>query len=166
MLLLIFSKKLLSLPLFFQVASIIGHVFSLKMLEGVFPIPSSKPNLMANLIQLDRLGLISEYIHHIHDYMNQMNGDKNLNKWIIIGKSLSQGLMYNFKDIMIRDVVYNLMLFEQRRELHVNVAKWIEHNVLRSHLHKTDILISFSSLLFFSTHQDFPLIPPKYPKSI
>lgn len=84
-----------------KVASVVGHLFLFNLLRDIYPIENDKPHLTA--------------------YLNSLEG---LN--ITLMESPEPELAYIFKHTLIRDVVYNLLLFTQRWELHQAVAEWIE----------------------------------------
>jgi class 3 adenylate cyclase/tetratricopeptide (TPR) repeat protein len=93
-----------------KVASVIGRVFSARLLRDIYPIESARPQLAGTLSTLERLDLIAPV-------------------------SPEPNPAYAFKHTITREAAYNLMLFEQRRELHRAVAEWYErtHPDLSSH---------------------------------
>jgi class 3 adenylate cyclase/tetratricopeptide (TPR) repeat protein len=84
-----------------KVASVIGRVFRLRTLEGVFPIAGDRPMLLHHLKAMERLDLTPL-------------------------ETPEPELAYIFKHIITQEVVYNLMLFAQRQQLHRAVAEWFE----------------------------------------
>lgn len=90
-----------SQQLVLKVASVIGHIFALRTLQAVHPIEEDRPLLPDYLQSLDRLNITA--LQASEPY-----------------------LTYIFKHIIIHEVVYNLLLFSQRRELHRAVAEWYE----------------------------------------
>jgi tetratricopeptide (TPR) repeat protein len=62
-------------------------------------------------------------------------------------------LVYVFKHIITQQVAYNLLLFSQRRQLHQQVAEWIEH----SHANDLD---NSSSLLAYHWHNAIEISNP------
>jgi tetratricopeptide (TPR) repeat protein len=88
-----------------KVASVIGRVFSLKILRDLYPIEADRPDLPTHLRTLKRLDL------------TRLESPEN-----------SPELAYSFKHTIIREVVYNLMLVAQRQTLHRQVAEWYEQH--------------------------------------
>ncbi len=86
-----------------KVASVIGRIFAFRMLQAIHPIEADKPELSNCLEALTRLSLT-------------------------LVESEAPDLAYVFKHALTQEVVYNLMLFSQRRQLHQAVAEWIEKN--------------------------------------
>ena len=86
-----------------KVASVIGRIFALRVLEAVHPIEADKPALPDYMETLTRLSLT-------------------------LVESEPPDLAYIFKHAVTREVAYNLMLYSQRRQLHRSVAEWIEQN--------------------------------------
>jgi predicted ATPase/class 3 adenylate cyclase len=84
-----------------KVASVIGRVFAFRILEGVFPLESARARLADDLAALARLDITPL-------------------------DTPEPELAYSFKHAITQDVVYNLMLFAQRRQLHRAVAEWYE----------------------------------------
>jgi len=84
-----------------KVASVIGRIFALKMLEAIYPIDTDRPLLRGYMDTLTRLSLT-------------------------LVESDPPDLAYIFKHAVTQEVAYNLMLFSQRRRLHQAVAEWIE----------------------------------------
>lgn len=84
-----------------KVASVIGRIFTLRLLQAVYPIDSDKPALPNYMESLTRLSLT-------------------------LIESEAPDLSYIFKHAVTQEVAYNLMLFSQRRQLHQSVAEWIE----------------------------------------
>jgi class 3 adenylate cyclase/tetratricopeptide (TPR) repeat protein len=85
------------------VASVIGRIFALRVLEAVHPIEADKPALPDYMETLTRLSLT-------------------------LVESESPDLAYIFKHAVTQEVAYNLMLYSQRRRLHRAVAEWIEQS--------------------------------------
>jgi len=86
-----------------KVASVIGRLFTIRVLEAVHPIESDRPMLREYLESLNRLSLT------------------------VIESELPD-LSYIFKHAVTQEVAYNLMLFSQRRQLHQAVAEWLEQS--------------------------------------
>ncbi len=87
-----------------KVASVIGRVFSLRVLNAIYPVADDKPYLADYLDLLQRLDLTPRDFSALE-------------------------LQYMFKHAITQEVVYNFLLFAQRRELHRLIAEWYEHNV-------------------------------------
>lgn len=88
--------------LILKVASVIGRTFPVELLRDIHPIETDKPYLPTHLNTLTQLDITR---------LDTPPPD----------------LAYTFKHAITRDVAYNLMLFDQRRELHRAVAEWFEH---------------------------------------
>ncbi|HET9907383.1 MAG TPA: AAA family ATPase [Anaerolineales bacterium] len=86
-----------------KVASVIGRIFALRVLEAVHPIEADKPALQDYMETLTRLSLT-------------------------LVESETPELAYIFKHAVTQEVAYNLMLYSQRRQLHKAVAEWIEQS--------------------------------------
>lgn len=84
-----------------KVASVIGRIFFINMLANVHPAKVKKPILEEYLQYLTRLG--------ITDF-----------------ETLDPELAYLFKHAITQEVVYNLMTFSQRKQLHCAIAEWYE----------------------------------------
>ncbi|MCB0034586.1 MAG: AAA family ATPase, partial [Anaerolineales bacterium] len=82
-----------------KVASVIGRTFSLQTLKDVYPFASD--DIDTHLNRLEELDITTLQIP---------DPDRT----------------YMFKHIIMQEVVYNLMLFTQRRQLHRAVAEWHE----------------------------------------
>ncbi len=86
-----------------KVASVIGRIFSFRVLEAVHPIENDRQALPDYMETLTRLSLT-------------------------LVESEAPDLAYIFKHAVTQEVAYNLMLYSQRRQLHQAVAEWIEHS--------------------------------------
>jgi class 3 adenylate cyclase/tetratricopeptide (TPR) repeat protein len=84
-----------------KVASVIGKEFSLHMLADIHPLHPTPHQLAADLVALQRLSLIHR------------NG-------------LSVEPVYRFEHAITQEVIYNLMAFSQRRQLHSAIVAWYE----------------------------------------
>jgi class 3 adenylate cyclase/tetratricopeptide (TPR) repeat protein len=84
-----------------KVASVIGRTFAYRTLRDIHPLEADRKTLSTYLENLERLN-------------------------ITIIESLEPELLYIFKHIITQEVVYNLMLFSQRQQLHQAVAMWYE----------------------------------------
>ena len=106
-----------------KVASVIGRVFSLKILHAIHPVETERQNLVDTLKILDSLEITTLEV-------------------------LEPDPVYTFKQVIIQEVAYNLMLFSQRRALHQAIASWYEESqaddlspyypILAHHWGKTD----------------------------
>lgn len=85
-----------------KVASVIGYTFSLRILRDIYPIESDRPALANHLRRFEQLD-------------------------IVLRKAIEPETSYEFKHVITQEVVYNTLLFAQRRELHRAVAQWYEH---------------------------------------
>jgi len=86
-----------------KVASVIGRIFSFRVLEAVHPIEADRQALPDYMETLTRLSLT-------------------------LIESDPPDLAYIFKHAVTQEVAYNLMLYSQRRQLHQSVAEWIEQS--------------------------------------
>jgi class 3 adenylate cyclase/tetratricopeptide (TPR) repeat protein len=84
-----------------KVASVIGRAFSLPILREIHPVPDDREKLGDILAELERLDLIRLT-------------EPDPEPW------------YAFTHVITRDVAYNLLLFEQRRQLHRDAAGFYE----------------------------------------
>jgi class 3 adenylate cyclase len=84
-----------------KVASVIGRVFDTHLLDAIYPIESGKAHLASHLSHLEQLELVTRL-------------------------SPDSALDYVFKHAITREVVYNLMSYAQRQELHRAAAAWYE----------------------------------------
>lgn len=84
-----------------KVASVIGREFLVRALEAIYPIETDKPNLNHYLSTLRQLSFTT---------LLRMEPD----------------LAYLFKHAVTHEVAYGLMLFSQRRQLHHELARWLE----------------------------------------
>jgi class 3 adenylate cyclase/tetratricopeptide (TPR) repeat protein len=84
-----------------KVASVIGRVFPVRTVAAVYPVDTSAARLHEDLSRLARLDITPL-------------------------DTPEPELAYSFKHAITQDVVYNLMLFAQRRQLHRAAAEWYE----------------------------------------
>lgn len=84
-----------------KVASVIGRDFAFSTLRDVHPVAGDILQLSGHLEATQRLDLV-------------------------VPDKPEPDLAYLFKHAITHDVVYNLLLFDQRQELHRNVAEWYE----------------------------------------
>jgi len=86
-----------------KVASVIGRIFSYRILEAIHPIETDRPELREYLDAVTRLSLT-------------------------LVESETPDLAYIFKHAVTHEAAYNMMLFAQRRQLHRAVGEWIEEH--------------------------------------
>ena len=84
-----------------KVASVIGRSFTYQMLDHIYPISSDKVNLP----------------QHLH-YLGQLD--------LTLQEEAEPQLAYIFKHIITQEVAYELMSYNQRRQLHAMLAEWYE----------------------------------------
>ncbi|MBI5825490.1 MAG: AAA family ATPase [Chloroflexi bacterium] len=98
-----------------KVASVIGRIFILNMLANVHPAKVDKSTLTEYLQNLTQLGITDL-------------------------ESPDPELSYFFKHVIFQEVVYNLLTFSQRKQLHCAIADWYEKN------YATDLTPHYSRL--------------------
>lgn len=86
-----------------KVASVIGRVFTLGILQDIHPIEHDKPHLAEYLNTLERLDITP---------IETPEPEK----------------AYIFKHIITQEVAYGLLLYAQRHELHRAAAQWLEQH--------------------------------------
>ena len=86
-----------------KVASVIGGVVSPALLRDIYPVDADKPHLEEHLRALVRSGFLTPH-----------------------GQAAEVEASYAFRDELTREIVYDLLLFAQRRRLHRAVAEWYE----------------------------------------
>ncbi len=84
-----------------KVASVIGRIFPVRTLRAIYPVATDGAHFHTDLAALARLDITPI-------------------------EAAEPDLSYIFKHTITQDVVYNLMLFAQRRQLHRAVAEWYE----------------------------------------
>ena len=84
-----------------KIASVIGLTFLYRLLHDVHPITADRQFLPDYLEKLEKLNITHK-------------------------EAPDPDLAYTFQHVIIREVAYNLMPFDQRRELHQAVARWLE----------------------------------------
>ena len=84
-----------------KVASVIGRIFALRVLAGVYPVSEAETQLRADLTRLERLDITPK-------------------------ETPEPNLAYIFKHIVMQEVIYGLMTTAQHRQLHRNTAEWYE----------------------------------------
>jgi predicted ATPase len=84
-----------------KVASVIGTLFSLKLLQDIYPDKTDRQYLAKYLESPQQAGLI-----------------------IPLASIKEPG--YAFRDALTQETAYDLMLFSQRRQIHRAIAKWLE----------------------------------------
>jgi class 3 adenylate cyclase/tetratricopeptide (TPR) repeat protein len=90
-----------SQQLVLKVASVIGRIFTMRILGAVHPIETLRDKLIQDLITLEKLDITPQ-------------------------ESPEPDLAYYFKHIITRDVSYNLMTYAQRGRLHATLGNWYE----------------------------------------
>lgn len=106
-------------------AAVIGRVFSMAPLNYLFRHHQTEQSLELT----NHIALLEE-----HDF--------------ILTEAIEPELIYLFKHIIIREVAYDTLLFEQRRYIHLTLAKWYEQE------YKGNTADSpFLPLLVFHYHQ-------------
>ncbi len=86
-----------------KVASVIGRIFILNMLANVHPAKVDTSTLTEYLQNLTQQGITDL-------------------------ESFDPELTYLFKHVIFQEVVYNLLTFNQRKQLHCAIAEWYERN--------------------------------------
>ncbi|MBK8932284.1 MAG: AAA family ATPase [Chloroflexi bacterium] len=86
-----------------KVASVIGRIFAFKLLTGIYPVDTDADHLREHLDHLEQLGITPL-------------------------ETPAPNLAYIFKHLVTQEVVYNLMTFAQRQQLHRRTAVWYENN--------------------------------------
>ena len=112
-----------SQQLMLKAASVIGRVFAFRILRDIYPIELEKDSLAGHLDTLEEL-----------DFTSLTTPDPELR--------------YSFKHTITQEVVYNLMLFSQRRQLHRAVAAWYEKT------YATDLTPYYASLAYHWSHAE------------
>ncbi|HXD09216.1 MAG TPA: AAA family ATPase [Anaerolineales bacterium] len=88
-----------------KVASVVGRVFLLKILDSVHPSKIGMDVLLDQLSALTRLGITDL-------------------------EDVSPEYSYLFRHVITQEVIYGLLTFAQRRQLHCAIAEWYEKNHL------------------------------------
>ena len=88
--------------LMLKIAAVIGQEFSLKMLRDLFPGEQGTADLIALARVLEREDVV---------YPVGVESD-----------------CYRFKHVLVQDAVYELLPYSLRRELHRDIADWVERN--------------------------------------
>eukprot|EP00004_Rigifila_ramosa_P012215 TRINITY_DN2635_c0_g1_i3.p1 TRINITY_DN2635_c0_g1~~TRINITY_DN2635_c0_g1_i3.p1 ORF type:complete len:2075 (+),score=399.17 TRINITY_DN2635_c0_g1_i3:584-6226(+) len=108
------------LQLIVKVASVAGGSFSLKFLNAVHPVPGEiRGKLDADLLELERL----EFFARVSPRDSAATTDQST------PPSRRTEVFYSFVHDVYRDVAYNLLLFDQRRKLHLAVAEFLESQI-------------------------------------
>jgi predicted ATPase len=84
-----------------KIASVVGKEFSMEVLSAIYPLDSDRPYIIKHLETFSNQDLIS---------------------------NCSMDHVYTFRDEVTYQSVYSSMLFSQRRQLHRQLAEWIEIN--------------------------------------
>ncbi len=120
-----FDKLSLEQQLTLKVASVIGETFSFHTLRDIYPIDGDKPHLSQHLHACEQLDLVQL-------------------------ETATSDLVYSFKHIITHNVVYNMLLFAQRRELHRAVAAWYER------VHSHDLAPFYEVLVYHWSKAEEP----------
>ena len=83
-----------------KVAGVIGQQFTLRALRAIYPIDADWPHLASYLDTLQRHGLLT--------------------------RDSDDGNSYSFRHSTVREAAYNLLLYQQRRQLHLQATDWYE----------------------------------------
>ena len=86
-----------------KVASVVGLSFSLQIVRDVHPIGAEQPKIPTYLVEVEHL-----------DFTRLEAGEPDL--------------AYVFRHIVVQEASYSLLLFQQRRLIHVSVAEWYERH--------------------------------------
>lgn len=100
-----------------KVASVIGRIFAYRTLSEIHPVRADIPRLVEDLSILSKVDLTPL-------------------------EAPEPNLSYMFKHIITQEVAYNLMLFEQRRQLHQSIGEWYEKN------HADDLVNYYPTLAY------------------
>ncbi len=84
-----------------KVASVIGQTFPVRLLQAVYPLPIDPETLQHDLVALQQFDFIQR-------------------------DPAATEPAYRFKHTITREVVYNLLMFAQRRQVHRAAAEWYE----------------------------------------
>ncbi|MCL4262701.1 MAG: AAA family ATPase [Anaerolineae bacterium] len=84
-----------------KVASVIGRIFALQLLAGIYPFAEEREQVSLYVSDLDRLNITPYY-------------------------TAEPEVSYIFRHVLSREVAYNLMLYAQRQQMHRAVAEWYE----------------------------------------
>jgi DNA-binding response OmpR family regulator len=106
-----------------KIASVIGRVFSRRVLHDVFPEAPGRAHLDQHLQTLERLDLIIQ------------NAPQPV---------------YTFKSPLIQETGYSALLYSQRRQLHRQVAEWVER------VHAADLTPHLATLVHHWRQADEP----------
>lgn len=88
-----------------KVAAVIGRSVPMRVLRAVYPIETDLPDLENLMLTLEQ----SDFIQR---------------------DPLSPDPLYNFHHAITQEVAYSLLPFEQRRQLHADIAAWYQQNFL------------------------------------
>ncbi len=84
-----------------KTASVIGRQFSMQELHYIFPVEYERESLNVDLDVLSDLGMTQAKVRHVE---------------------------YLFKHLATQRIAYDLMLYNQRKKMHRQVAEWLERN--------------------------------------
>ena len=86
-----------------KVASVVGLSFTVQLVRDVYPIGADQPKIPGYLTEVEHL-----------DFTRQD-----------VGQS---GQAYVFRHMIVQEASYSLLLFQQRRMIHLSVAEWYERH--------------------------------------
>ncbi len=86
-----------------KVASVVGLSFTVQIVRDVYPIGADQRNVPAYLAEVEHL-----------DFTKQEIAEPDL--------------AYVFRHIIVQEASYSLLLFQQRRAIHLSVAEWYERH--------------------------------------
>ena len=86
-----------------KVASVVGLSFTVQLVRDVYPIGADQPKIPGYLTEVEHL-----------DFTKQD-----------VGQS---GQAYVFRHMIVQEASYSLLLFQQRRMIHLSVAEWYERH--------------------------------------
>ena len=84
-----------------KIASVVGLTFLYRLLHDVYPVDADRPRLPGYLERLEQSNIAHK-------------------------EAQEPELAYAFQHVIIREVAYNLLPFQQRRMLHGAIAAWLE----------------------------------------
>jgi class 3 adenylate cyclase/predicted ATPase len=108
-----------------KVASVVGLSFTVEIVRDVYPIDDDHPKVPAYLSEVEHAGFT-----RLETY--------------------EAALAYLFRHMVVQEATYSLLLFQQRRTIHISVAEWYER-------HSEDLRAIYSILAYhWSRADDIP----------
>jgi class 3 adenylate cyclase len=108
-----------------KVASVVGLSFTVEIVRDVYPIDDNHSKVAVYLSEVEHKGLTRLETHEAN-------------------------LAYIFRHMVVQEATYSLLLFQQRRTIHVSVAEWYER-------HSQDLRAIYSILAYhWSRAHDVP----------